>query len=86
MVSTSRRASARLPSHHIDAIDQSVAQLRGLFGVLSSVCTDKKEVYLWPEDLASLIWLLDDQVDILNAHAQALWALAHPHSPKEARS
>lgn len=84
MVTARRRASTRLPSHHIDAIDQSVAQLRGLFGVLSAVSTDKKEVLLWPDDLANLVWLLQDQIEVLDHHAQALWAQACPHSPKEA--
>lgn len=86
MVAVRRRASARLPSHHIDGIDQAVARLRGLFGVLSAVSVSRTEVSLWPEDLANLIWLLEDQIDILNTHAQALWTLAQPHSPKEVRS
>jgi hypothetical protein len=84
MVSARRRASARLPSHHIDGIDQAVAQLRGLLGVLSSVSVSRTEVSLWPEDLANLIWLIQDQLEILDTHAQALWALAQPHSPKKA--
>ena len=83
MVAARRRAPARLPSTHIDGIDQAVAQLRGLFGVLSAVSQSRTEVLLWPEDLANLVWLLEDQLDTLNTHAQALWAQARPHSPKE---
>ena len=81
MVTARRRASARLPSHHIDAVDQAVAQLRGLFGVLSAVSQSRTEVSLWPEDLANLVWLLEGQLDQLNDHAQALWAQAQSHSP-----
>lgn len=69
-------SSAQLPSHHIDGIDQAVAQLRGLFGVLSAVSASRTEVSLCPNDLANLIWLLEDQIEMLNTHAQALWAFA----------
>lgn len=73
MVTSARRASSRLPSHHIDAIDEAVAQLRGLFATISAMGPFPTERHIHAEDVLNLCWLVEARVESINHHAQQLW-------------
>lgn len=75
MSPSTRRAPARLPSHHIDAIDQALAQLRGTLGLLASLGPpqERTDPHIWAEDLLNFCWLLEDHLLLIDRHAQALW-------------
>jgi hypothetical protein len=64
-------------SHHIDAIDEAIAQLRGLFGLIGSLCEHAKEpVDVWRQDVSAFVWLLGSKLDEIDHGAQALFARA----------
>jgi hypothetical protein len=83
MVTSARRASSRLPSHHIDAIDEAVAQLRGLFATIGSMGPFPSERSVQAGDVLNLCWLIEARVESIDHHAQALWK--EHTSKKEAR-
>lgn len=58
----------------IDRINQRVLQLRGVFGVVSTLTSlpDSPDVNLHPGDLGNLAWLVDDLLNEINEQADAL--------------
>lgn len=62
-----------LPSRYIDGIDRRVAQLSGLFGLLLALDHEASDPTIYAKDFCATVWLLQDVLDEIHRHAQALF-------------